>query len=369
MKQGAAFADNTAAETKRVYYTETSSTIYLGMPVCYEFDATTNVTGYSKSEGGDIGGQSAPNTTDEGYQNEGKFLRVEDPDADNIHAFAGVVCDGSFVGQLGGRWIDIFVPNGSIVPVRCDQNCTVGRTILAVHTGEQFLTAPFESAGRSVAVAWETVDRSTGATTTPGIVLAKLDPSMFLYQKGDALALNVDDQDTGTMMVNQIRATSAQTSGNFTTLGVYGAMTGTGAATGSGIALYVQADVTGVLSGETAGASFWMNLTGGAQTNEIYVVEVGLYEDGADLTSCNRISPLCVRSQLDSTNAPSDGHYMMTFICDGTGDHPDGLFATNEAEDIAMTAETGSMTNAIAFNVGPPGSETTYYLMVSNSVS
>jgi len=121
------------AQRKRVYYTETS-TIYEGMPVCYEFDATTNILGYDKGAGGNVDSQSTPTTTAEGNQNEGKFLRVEDPDDDNVHAFAGVVAGTSEAGKIGPRWLDIYVANGAIVPVRTDQNCTVGRTILAVHT-------------------------------------------------------------------------------------------------------------------------------------------------------------------------------------------------------------------------------------------
>jgi len=47
-------------------------------------------------------------------------------------------------------------------------------------------------AGRAVAVAWETVD----CATTTGLCLAKLDENMFIYQKGDAVRLEVDDEDT-----------------------------------------------------------------------------------------------------------------------------------------------------------------------------
>jgi len=350
---------NPRAEVITVYYTGTSD-LYEGSPVCYEFDTATNWYGVDTYD------NSESTTTTDGYQNEGKYMMVKDPDADNIHAFAGVVHADS-AGTTNPGLIKIYVPNGAVVPVRADQDCTEGLTVLAVHTGELTLTAPHETAGRPVAVAWETYTR--GASTA-GLILAKLDPNMFLYQKGDAASLSVDDEDTGNMVINRIDVTSAQTSGNFTALSVKGAMTGTGAATGTGLALYAEATITGVVSGETAGSSFWLNITGGTQTGaELYAAEVGLYESGANLAAIERISPLCVRSQLDGTNPPSDGHYMMTFICDGTGDHPDGWFATNEVEDIAMTEETGSMTNAIAFKVGPPGSETTYYLMVSNSVS
>lgn len=353
------------AKTITVYYTE-SSTIYEGMPVCYEFDATTNWLGVSSIDATSTASSiTESSTTSEGSQNEGKFIRVEDPDADNIHAFAGVVAGAGLAGKTGPCAIDIYIPNGAIVPVRTDQNCTVGRTILAVHTAEQHLTGPYETAGRSIAVAWETVDRSS----TTGVCLAKLDPNMFLYQKGDALGLLIDDQDSGnTLVANQVNVSSGQTSGRFTAFSVIGAATGACNATGYGIALYAEADISAAMSGETAGSSFWMNLTGGTQTNELYAVEVGLYESGANLASCNRISPIVIRSQLDSTNPPASSHYMITFICDGTGDHPDALFACNEAADIALAAQSAAaVSHVIPIHVGTPGSTTTYYLMVSNA--
>jgi hypothetical protein len=183
---------NTRTQKKRVYYTE-SSTIYEGMPVCYEFDATTNVLGWDK------GNSAVGSTTAEGNQNEGKFLRVEDPDADNIHAFAGVVAAGSHVGQAGPRWLDIFVPNGATVPCRTDLDCTVGRTVLSVESASQELTVPLAAnTARPVAIAGETVDRSS----TSGLVLAALCPDAFLFQTGDGSSLIMDDDATAAETVN-----------------------------------------------------------------------------------------------------------------------------------------------------------------------
>ncbi|KKK50752.1 hypothetical protein LCGC14_3121890, partial [marine sediment metagenome] len=162
---------NQNADKKRVFYTETS-TIYEGMPVCYEFDATTN---------------SDDGTTAEGSQNEGKYRRVEDPDANNIDAFAGVVAGAEYAGRTGPRWLDIYVPNGAIVPVRTDQNCLINQTILAVTTASQELGVPLVTDSQPVAVAMETVDRGTA-----GIVLARLCPDAFMYQDHAGTALSVD---------------------------------------------------------------------------------------------------------------------------------------------------------------------------------
>ena len=184
------FGTSSDARRKRVYYTETSM-IYEGMPVCYEFDATSNVLGYDKGAGGDVVCQTTPETTAEGNQNEGKFIRVEDPDANNIQYFAGVVAGTSYAGMTGPRWLDIYVPNNAIVPVRTDLNCLVGQTILAVTTGSQELGVPLATDSRAVAVAEETKDRGTA-----GIVLARLSLDQFMYQDHGGSALSVDDAAT-----------------------------------------------------------------------------------------------------------------------------------------------------------------------------
>ena len=59
---------NQSADSKRVYYQGTS-VIYEGMPLCYDYDSTTNLEGYDIVDG-------AGSTTDEGHQNESKYRVV-----------------------------------------------------------------------------------------------------------------------------------------------------------------------------------------------------------------------------------------------------------------------------------------------------
>jgi hypothetical protein len=161
----------TAAEKKRVLY-EGTSVIYEGMPLCYNYDSTTNIDGYDKTDG-------AGTTTDEGHQNEGKYNRVEDPVTANLAFFAGVVAGSDWSGKTGtgGIWLDIYVPNGAVVPVRTDASTTVGVTLLGIANGSTLCA----SGGRAIALAMETVDRSTDND----IVLAILDSSRFsAYQNG-----------------------------------------------------------------------------------------------------------------------------------------------------------------------------------------
>jgi len=201
------------ATRKRVYY-EGTNTVYEGMPVFYNYDTTDNWLNYSTSEGGDWECQSAPGTTAEGYQNEGKFIRVEDPSAGNLQYFAGVVAHGKGVGEDGPCEVDVFVSNGAIVPVYTDVNCTVGRTVLFAKASTQELTGD----GRPVAIAMETVDRSS----TSGLVLAKLCPDEFLFQTGANAALLLDDESaTDTIIMNQIVLSESQTAGSFVPLYIH----------------------------------------------------------------------------------------------------------------------------------------------------
>lgn len=351
------WATDPKAKTITVYYTE-SSTIYEGMPVCYEFDATTNWCGVSSIDATSTASSiTESSTTTESNANEGKFIRVEDPDADNIHAFAGVVAGAGLAGKTGPCAIDIYIPNGAIVPVRTDQSCTVGRTILSVHTAEQHLTGCYETSGRPVALAWET---DTDLASTTGTVLAKLDPNLFIWQKADNDAMLVDDQDSGnTGFLNQIKVEFANTSGNTCAFSVQAESTAGATSNGYGLALYAQADVTATVADGVNAFGAWINLTGGTPAAHVYAAEIGIYESGANLASATVVAPLCLRTQLDSTNAPNAVHFMMNFICDGTGDHPDGWFHCNEIQDIAMTAASSvTVDSKIAFKVGA----TTYYI-------
>ena len=228
----AQFGTNVNAMKKRVrWYNRESSaeTIYEGQPVCYMYDTTTNVLGYDKGAGGHPECQSSPTTTAEGYQNEGKFLLVEKPYTDNIQWFAGVVAEGNWCGTsvaaTSYKWIEIYIPNGAIVPVRTDLNCTVGRTVLAVETDSQELTVPLAAnQARPVAIAEETKDCSS----TSGIVLAKLEPTQFLYQDNTGDSLIMDDDATAAETVNRMNLYFAGTGGPKRGLYAVGEIAGAG---------------------------------------------------------------------------------------------------------------------------------------------
>jgi len=370
------FGTNTNVVKKRVKFVNTNSsaavTLYAGMPLCYQFDTTTNVLGWDKEN------SEEGTTTAEGYQNEGKFMIVDLPDDDNIHAFAGVAVANSWTGSSTvaddeSKWLDVYIPNGAIVPVRTDQSCTVGRTILAIHNAEQHLTGPYGTAGRPVAVAWET---NTDVDGDAGLVLAKLDPNMFLYQKGDAAALVIDDQDDGNdFVLNNINVTTAQTDGRFTAFEIKAAITSTASSQsggcGYGLALYTETSISGILSGsQNASVSHWTNLNAGADlTSQFFGMEIGIYESGADLSGCGFFAPLCLRMQIDGTNGPTaKRQYQMYLRSDGGGSHPDGLFAAYTVGSIGMvTKSSAAVSHVIPIEIEHGGGAGTYYLMVSDA--
>ena len=358
-------AGNPKAHRIRVYYGETT-TILEGMPVCYAFDTDTNWFGGSVSNGE----VTATTTTADGSHNESRYIRVEDPDADNIHAFAGVVAKGGWCGRAGGRVLDIYVPNGAVVPVRTDQSCVKGRTILAVHTAETHLTGPYESASCPVAIAWED---DTDLASTAGLVLAKLDPNMFISQSGVALDLIADDQDTGNAFaLNQILVDFASTTGNCMALKVVATSSAGAASNGYGLAGYFEADIEAAVSAHTAGVGIWTNITGGIQTQNITVLEVGMYESGANLSACGVVAPLTVRCQLDGTNGPAaNTQYMVYYRSDGGGSDPDGLFMAYTSKSIGMVDQSNAaVTQVIPIRIQDGGGGIpagTYYIMVSDT--
>jgi len=362
------FGTNSVARKQHVYY-EGTSTIYEGMPVCYNYNTTTNILGYSKSSA------AKGTTTTEGYQNEGKLLRVENPAADNLLWFAGVVATSDYAGKTGPCWLDIYIPNGTIVPVRVDLNCTVGRTILALESASQALTDPLSATqGRPVAVAEETIDRSS----TAGLCLAKLDPNLFVYQDntGDALLVGKATTVTGDMVVNHIDVTSYNT-GRFSAFEIISRAAANFNGTGYGHTLYCETHLDAAITdNQIAGVAFWTNIdTAVSHTFAQYMgLEIGIYESSANLSSVSQcLSPLCLRMQLDGTNgAGANKVWMMNLIADGAKEYPDGLFSCYNAGSVNMTAKTSAaVTHIIPVQMrgnmsGGPASGI-YYIMVSDT--
>jgi hypothetical protein len=316
--------------TKRVYYTGTN-TLYEGEPLCYNSDSTTNVEG---------------TTVAEGNQNCGKYLQVEAVATANIMWFAGVVTKYSS-GKTGPAWIDIYIPNGAIMPVRSYISSTTGLNALAIMNGQRYLgnlnAGNSNGAGRFVAIAEETVDRSSAA----GLCLAQLCPDQFLWQSNGATKLKFATAGTVEVAANLINVQSSETTGTFTALFVRSEV----ATADSGdvaLAIYGEANVTAVAAGSYCiGNRFSLNLWGGTQTAvHIHALGAEIYEEGANLTGSTVVSPLFLRTQIDATNPPAaNTHWMITCRCDGA-DKPDGLLYAVSAD--AVKYETTSNVTGMA---------------------
>lgn len=158
------------AESISVYY-EGTSTVQEGMPVCYNYDTTDNWSGWGAATFGAT--RTEQGTTAEGEQNEGKFIRVEDPATANFQWLAGYVKSGDWVGKAGPTQLDIYVPNGAIIPVRVYKNCSIGDTV-GLGNGLLYLAAVTgDGDPLPCAQVMETVDRSS----TAGLALCKVFPT------------------------------------------------------------------------------------------------------------------------------------------------------------------------------------------------
>jgi len=173
----------------------------------------------------------------------------------NVHQFAGVVAGTGCAGQTGPCPLDIFIPNGAVVPVRCDVDTTAGSTVLCVAAGQQeFGCSSGSAASMPVAIAMET---ETGLDGTAGITLAKLDPKMFLYNTGSSTAL---DLGLGYTHTDQY-VTSAITT--------------------QFLPFQVRSELTGTGAGGMIGAKFTTENSGTACVGDVY----GLWSQAAVLAS------------------------------------------------------------------------------------
>jgi len=294
------FGTNTNVVKKRVKFVNTNSsaavTLYAGMPLCYQFDTTTNVLGWDKEN------SEEGTTTAEGYQNEGKFMIVDLPDDDNIHAFAGVAVANSWTGSSTvaddeSKWLDVYIPNGAIVPVRAGVECTVGRTVLAVITATQYLGHPLSATqAKPVAIAWET---NATLDTTAGIVLAKLDPDMFLNQNstGDTILVGVGGTAaSASMVLNSVESEFGHTGGYGTALMVKNTQSGALAATGGSCAVLGYINVSGsitAVTGYTRSILGQLNLSGTINGSNQHLCGVMAQLSGSPtFTECARVATI-----------------------------------------------------------------------------
>lgn len=280
------------ARRKRVYY-EGTDIIYEGMALCYNSDTTESI-------------RTAGNTVAEGDQCDGKYMRVEKPASANLHAFAGVVADGTYIGLAGPRWLDVYVPNGAVVPARINFSATGQQSLACLADASYALT----DHGFPIAMVLETVDRSS----TNGIALVKLyDIGQYgVNLSSGSGALLASGGGTDNLTPCLLSVTSAHTGGNVFLLPALLTANGTIASNSDMCAVRGYIDVSGTLSCTTSYTRSVLGqlaLTGTINSSGAYLCGVMAQISGTPtLTACNKAAALMVDCALGVS--PTSGDYV-----------------------------------------------------------
>jgi len=355
------------AQTKRVFWrpATTGTALRTGDPVCYKLDAvdhkerTVDPTHLGLTE----------DTYAEGSQEmTGRLFSVEEPLIDNIDAFAGIVKSLGPKAGADGDMIEIFVPNGAIVPANVVLTATVaGRTILAVMVGTRTLGSPTSdipsfgsTAGtndtKAVGIAMETL-------AAAGMCWVKLDPNMFVRQGGNignelqiaAGAVNVT--------VNRMNLDFKLTDGQCQALHYRAIISGIGADCQRGMYRF-ETIVTGSGFGEAiVGLDSLVEIdtvsTAASAGNRFYALKATLRTRSKDPDlSTSIVAPLALeyimtKTTTDAlTNPPSAGA-MIYMNVDALGSEPDYLFyaSGNSATNIGFTAHNAAAVGAGSIKV------------------
>ena len=321
--------------TKRVFWRPVTSTTVLkvGQPVCYNSDC---VCDHKERTGDPTHLGLTIDTYAEGEQEfTGRLFIVEEPLTANLMSFAGICKSLGPKAGADGDMIEIFTPvPGAVVPVYTDENCVMDRTILGIHNAEVDVSYP----GVAIGVAKETKDRSS----TDGMVWMEF--KNFISDNANA-TLQVDDEANAVDVngVYKINVEFLQTSGNACALWVQGKSSAGAVANGYGLAAYFQADITGTVASHVAGVGIWMNVTGGTPAQYLTALQVGLYEDGATMSStAGRVSVLTLTMQVaDDVTANSLG---WLWLEQNGAQAADALILSSNLAALPATAFTGSTT-------------------------
>jgi len=346
--------------TKRVFWRPVTSTTVLkvGQPVCYNSDSVQD----HKERTVDPTHLGLSQTTySEGAQDfTGRLFIVEEPLTANLMSFAGIVKSLGPKAGADGDMIEIFMPvDGAVVPVYTDENCQVNRTLLGIHNAEVDVSYP----GVPIGVAMETKDRSG----TDGVVWMKF--KNFIYDNANA-TLCVDDEANAANIsgIYRINVEFIQTSGNCSALYVHAISSAGASSAGYGLAAYFQGDITATPATHCPIVGIWMNLTGGTPTEYLYPLEVGLYEDGATLTSTSILAVLSLTHQV--ADAPSANSFCWMYLDENGAETVDNFIRTKNKGDLgdeAMTADHTFDTADRCIRVRFSASSETFYIPLMNN--
>lgn len=367
-------------QTKRVVYrpSTASDTIRVGDLVCYNADLAADwKEATSNRVTSDLGGGGATTYAEGSQTYNARFLVVEKPASNNVHAFAGVVAKLGPKAGADGDTIEIYpLVDGAVVPVMTDLSVTLNETPLAVQMGQYEATNPVYGGStdsfRIIGVALETVDRSS----TDGLVWMRMSSSGIFGVSGgcggvSANVLTVGPAaTTGDMYGGFLSLRTTATGGTLTGYRFRAELDGAGSALG-GISGCWRFE--GVIGGDCSAqdGSYQIALGShlilktGATLSAAYF-HAGIFkienQDGtpATITSATWIAPIRSELQLD-TNDAANKISQMYFASQGDV-HPDFWFKAESANACAaQTADTTFTPNyggTIAVNIAG----TTYYI-------
>ncbi len=346
-RQGQMVPGANALDYEVVYY-EGTDTLKTGYALCYNYDSGTAATA----------------TKD-------RFSRVEKPTTRNLQYFAGIVAEGlPSAGKVGPSLIRIVKPSGVSCTAFTDQSCVIGSTVLYIQTASYYLTdAAYTSstASRPVAIALQTIDRSS----TAGTVQVKLDDHILphvawgLYSSTDAnmYAVSASGVTSGTLY-GQFTSLISDTVGGTFVGGVWRAgVIGAGGGFGDGV----------------SGGGAWRFIGGidcltAANSNALHAGL--LFKTGATNTGTKFSAFSCKVENIDSTPAAlasayiyaaefvlqmneDPGYiYMMNFRDDGTTNCTAWFKAESAAAIKFVTCTNATADHAITIDVAG----TTYYI-------
>jgi len=335
-----------------VYY-EGDSTIREGMPLCYNYDTTDNWMGVSSIDFTSTASTiTESGTTAEGNQNEGKFIRVEDPSTSNLAWFAGVVAGADHDGETGPMALDIYEANGAIVPVRCNIDTTAaGRSILAIDDAATSLTSLGTSSNytsRAVAIAAEDV---VGTSGTPVLCLAKLDPNIFICQDLSGTypnnSLIIAPAGTSYSALNRINVTNAATAGEMGVFEIKSDNTG-GVNSPWGLCAYFRARHYGTMTDRACAFGVAMAMESGGSTTAdlLSALRVKLVANtGSTISTAANANVLNLEADIDVT-APARCSYIH---CSAIGANtPNYFLDVLDAGDLGDHAAEGSLSSTSA---------------------
>ena len=368
------------AVSKRVFWRpETASTVAkVGTPVCYNHGVNTD---HKERTVDPTHLGLTIDTYAEGEQEfTGRMFNVELPNNDNINEFAGVIkCLGPKAGA-DGDMIEIWIPNGAMVPALVGISVTKCRTLVGIKSGATALeTAIYNTRSANCALCQETVD---GSTTESLCWVNLYSPLMFNKSSQDQdyedLIVGVGHT-TGDINVFKEYVGIWATGGTFKTrmwrtdIRADGVSCPYGGMLAMQLRLFAESDAQGggitntYITTEFANGS---TIAAGVPVKNLYL---RLYDEGATLTAADQyFCNLYMENHIDSS---SGENYQIASYVHGS-DALDAFIYAPDNKSLAAAAcgadeaahvigfDGDSPTLKIAINVGG----TTYYLLAGEAI-